>query len=569
MFSIGHDATQAAFAVGFPPLLHSLLFWIFASLVVHVCQRLVEHTAFSIDPSSRRVSASHAAVCIGCVVWALDVVGMLMYAELSHHVLELVPALSGLVIMALSARLTIPTLSTSTSKARIVLAGAGLSLGMLAAHFAISEGYVSSYSRVNGLAIVLALVTAIGIASFTSIRHRAAKMKALTRVYIPQTWQDKLLCGAAILVLHWLLVNTFPLEWPDSAAPTDGVALLVIVLLFGIAIATEQLSNMRFDQARQQLLRRGLSLMRTSNYEVRQPEGDIQLSLIADHLPVLLQPQQLALHFQPIADVLGGDVQYEALLRVRSDILGAIHPEAFLLVCELQGKTPLVDRLILCNAMDCAGQWRAQGMADAKFSVNVAPATLLDEGFAPWLQAGLTQRALPGSALKLELTEHALIASGPRMVESIERLRSIGVGVLMDDFGAGYSSLGMLADLPIAGIKCDRLFVRRLAQDPRRQSLLRHMAALAQEFGLSVVVEGVETPAELRAVVASGIATIQGYVFCKPMPAAEVPLWHQLQQPQRLAALREHLGATGLAGRAHSPPSPSPWPPQQPRETTP
>lgn len=546
MFSIGHDAMQM-FAVGFPPLLQSLLFWIFASLVVHVCQRLVEHTAFAIDPSSRRISASHASLCIGCIVWALDVVGMLMYAELAGHALGLVPALTGLVIMALSARLTVPTLSTSTSRARIVLAGAWLSLGMLSAHFTISEGYVSSYSRVNGLAIALAIATAIGIATYIAIRHRAAKMRALTRVYIPQQWQDKLLAGAAILVLHWLLVNTFPLHWPHDAAPSGGVGLLVIVLLFGIAIATEQLSNMRFDQARQQLLRRGLSLMRTSSYEVHPPEGDIQLSLIADQLPMLLQPGQLALHFQPIADLHSGEVQYEALLRVRSDLLGAIHPEAFLLVCELQGKTPLVDRLILVNAMGCACRWRGEGLAGARFSVNVAPATLLEEDFAPWLQAELSRHALPGNTLKLELTEHALIASGPRMLESIRQLQAIGVGVLMDDFGAGYSSLGMLADLPIAGIKCDRLFVRQLAQDPRRQSLLRHVGALASEFGLSVVVEGVETPAELQTLAACGLPTIQGYVFCKPMPAAEVPGWHHAQWPQRLGALRAQLGAAADA----------------------
>lgn len=563
MFSIGHDTAQM-FAVGFPPLLHSLLFWVFASLVVHVCQRLVEHTAFAIDPSSRRISASHAALCIGCIVWALDVVGMLMYAELAGHALGLVPALTGLVVMALSARLTVPTLSTSTSRARIVLAGAGLSLGMLAAHFTISEGYVSSYARVNGLAIVLALATAIGIAAYTAIRHRAAKMRALTRIYIPQKWQDKLLAGAAILVLHWLLVNTFPLAWPDSAASADGVALLVIVLLFGMAIATEQLSNMRFDQARQQLLRRGLSLMRTSSHELHQPEGDIQLSLIADQLPVLLQPEQLALHFQPIADLDHGEVQFEALLRVQSDLLGAIHPEAFLLVCELQGKTPLVDRLILVNAMGCACRWRGEGMEGARFSVNVAPATLLEEDFAPWLQAELSRHALPGSALKLELTEHALIASGPRMLESIRHLQAIGVGVLMDDFGAGYSSLGMLADLPIAGIKCDRLFVRQLAQDPRRQSMLRHVGALASEFGLSVVVEGVETPAELQTLVACGIPTIQGYVFCKPMPAADVPSWTHAQWPQRLAALRAQLGTADVQDARDTPVAAAAW--LQPRE---
>lgn len=558
MFSIGHDTAQM-FAVGFPPLLHSLLFWIFASLVVHVCQRLVEHTAFAIDPSSRRISASQAALCIGCIVWALDVVGMLMYAELAGLALGLVPALTGLIIMALSARLTVPTLSTSTNRARIVVAGAGLALGMLAAHFTISEGYVSSYAQVNGLAIVLALATAIGIAAYTAIRLRTARMKALTCVYIPQQWQDKLLSGAGIVVLHWLLVNTFPLARPDSAASADGVALLVIVLLFGIAIATEQLSNMRFDQARQQLLRRGLSLMRTSSHELRQPEGDIQLSLIADQLPNLLQPDQLTLHFQPIVDLHSGELQFEALLRVQSDLLGAIHPEAFLLVCELQGKTPLVDRLILVNAMGCACRWRSEGMACAKFSVNVAPATLLEEDFAPWLQAELSRHALPGSCLKLELTEHALIASGPRMLDSIRHLQTIGVDLLMDDFGAGYSSLGMLADMPIAGIKCDRLFVRQLAQDLRRQSILRHVGALAHEFGLSVVVEGVETPAELQTLADCGLATIQGHVFCKPMPAAEVPGWTQAQWPQRLAALRALLGTTKAPEYRHIPAATASW----------
>jgi MFS family permease len=161
--SIWHNAAQA-FAVGFPPLLQCLLFWLFASLVVHVCQRLVEHTAFSVDPSSRRISASHAALCIGCIVWALDVVGLFMYAELAHHAaaLDLVPALSGLVIMVVSARLTIPTLSTGASKARIAVAGLCLAVGMLVAHFTITRDQVQDFASVNWTAIALAFAIAIG-----------------------------------------------------------------------------------------------------------------------------------------------------------------------------------------------------------------------------------------------------------------------------------------------------------------------------------------------------------------------------------------------------------------------
>lgn len=545
MVSVWHDGTLAL-AVGFPPLLQSLLFWIFASLVVHVCQRLVEHTAFSVDPSSRRISASHAALCIGCIVWALDVVGLFMYAELAHHVLELVPALSGLLIMAVSARFTIPTLSTSTSKSRIVLAGTWLAIGMLAAHFSITWGHVESFSHINWLAIALSMGTAVGIAAYTSIRHRSAKLSVITPHYRAQTWEDKVLCGGAILVLHWMLVNTFALRLGDPREESDGIALLVIVLVFAIAVAVEQMTNMRWDAGRQQLLRRGLAMMRSLGV-AHNAQHDMQLSLIADHLDRLLRPEKLSLHFQPIVDLHQRGMQFEALLRMTDETLGQLSPETFLLVCELQGRTNEVDRLILGNALDRVKAWQAHGMNNIAISVNVAPITLLDDSFAPWLRNELALRALPPRTLKLELTEHAIIATGSEMVAAIHDLGTMGVTVLMDDFGAGYSSLGMLADLPIAGIKCDRLFVRNLPHDPRRQMLLQHISALARDLGLSVVVEGVETPEELRTLAALDLHSIQGYLFSKPIPADEVPAWYLTQmQPQR-AALQALLHQAGTA----------------------
>ena len=143
------------------------------------------------------------------------------------------------------------------------------------------------------------------------------------------------------------------------------------------------------------------------------------------------------------------------------------------------------------------------------------------------------------------MTEHAVIALGPQMVAAISALSALGVAVLMDDFGAGYSSLGMLAELPIAGIKCDRLFVRQLPQDRRRQKLLRHISALARDLGLSVVVEGVETPEELRAPAAAGLHHIQGYLFSRPIAAPDVPTWHRTQLRSQRAALQALLHTPG------------------------
>lgn len=536
------EGAAGAFAVGFPPLRESVLFWGFASLVVHVCQRLVEHTAYSVDPSSRRISGSHAALCIGSIVWALDVVGLFMYAEIAHHALELVPALSGLLIMAVSARLTIPTLSASTSKRRIVLAGAWLAAGMLVAHFTVTQSHVHSFAQVNWPAIALSAIAAVGLASYTSVRHRSAKLSVLTPHYRQQTWHDKALCGGVILVLHWLLMNTFALRTGEAVGGANGMALLVVLLVFAVAVAAEQLSNMRSDAGRQQLLRRGLSLMRASGVPL-DAARDIELSLIADHLPSLLRRERLALHFQPIVDLQQPGVQFEVLLRIHDSTLGGVHPETFLLVCELQGRTAEVDRMILRNALDCVENWQVQGLRDIAISVNVAPVTLLERDFAPWLRDELAARAVPPTALKLEMTEHAIIAQGAQMVAAIDDLAALGVAVLMDDFGAGYSSLGMLAELPIAGIKCDRLFVRQLPHDGRRQRLLQHLGAMAHELGLSVVVEGVETLGELQALHTLGLHCIQGYVFSKPIAAADVAAWHRTQMPAQRAALQAALAA--------------------------
>ncbi len=537
MDSIWHDAAQA-FAIGFPAPLAGLLFWVAASLMVHVCQRLVEHTAFSVDVSSRRVSASHAALCIGCIAWALDVVGLFMYGELAQHAasLELVPALSGLIIMAVSTRLTIPTLSTSTRKLHITVAGTWLAAGMLLAHFTITQNQVRSFAAVNWATILLGMAIALALASLTAMRHRAAKLSVLTPHLLRRTWEEKAVSGAAILLLHWLLVNTFPLASASAGGRAHSTVLLFIVLLFGVALALEQLSNMRHDVDRQHLLRRGLSMMRVSHM-AQNPERDVQLSLVADHLHDLLQPDRLKLHFQPMVDFRQPGAPFEALLRIEDPALGPLNPEIFLLVCELQGKTAEVDRMILRNALGHVAHWHRQGLQEISVSVNVAPITLLERGFADWLCMELAEHALPHHALKLEMTEHAIIALGAPLVGALRELNALGIAVVMDDFGTGYSSLGMLADLPIAGIKCDRLFVQQLASDPRRQSLLRHIGALAQEFGLSVVVEGVETAEELQAVATASLHGVQGYLYGKPMAADAVAAWTTREMPARRAAL--------------------------------
>jgi EAL domain-containing protein (putative c-di-GMP-specific phosphodiesterase class I) len=251
-----------------------------------------------------------------------------------------------------------------------------------------------------------------------------------------------------------------------------------------------------------------------------------------ERLPALLAPGAIELHFQPICPIQRpcGGIRFEALLRMKDQDLGEIHPELFFLACERVGKAALADRAVIVHALNCSVPWAYSGIGCRGISVNVAPSTLLEPGFAPWLGALMRERNWPTGWLELEITEHALISQAGPLVRILKQLRIQGVAVVMDDFGSGFSSLTALADLPIRGIKCDRAFVSGIARAPERQILLHHICMMGKELGLSVTVEGVETADDLGIVCKEGAGSVQGYVFARPMPHDQVPGWLESRQ---------------------------------------
>lgn len=512
-------------SVSFPSPLPMLFFVVFATLVVHVCNRLVEHTAWSVDPGNRRLSASHAALIIGCIVWALDIGGFFMYRRLEGISPSLHDGLLALLVMIASARLTLPELSSSVSRGRTVVAGAFMALGMLSGHFLLAMSYGASLQCAEATSLLASLIVALGLTVGLSIRHRVAKRRLLTRSHVMRRWPDIVLGGMAILVLHCMLINAFPPAAPLAGQGGSQSGSIGVVALFALVVALEHMGNLRLDQGLQLRLRQGLSMMRVATPEAN-PQHDVQMALIADHLPELLTAQRLVLHFQPIVPLEKGQPPaFEALLRLQHPVLGRLNPEVFLLVCELQGKTTRVDRLILEQAIGQMERWARAGLPGLRVSVNLSPTTLMEPGFNSWLAQTLAAHQVEAMQLTLELTEHAIIASGAPMLDAMRALAGVGIAVVMDDFGAGYSSLAMLAELPIRGIKCDRLFVRNLLVDPRRQRLLSHVLAIARDFNLEVTAEGIETPQELDVVREIGLSKLQGYLFAKAMPAEEVPGW--------------------------------------------
>lgn len=542
---LGHLAGSASAFL--PSLWQLAAFWLAASLTVYASQRLSEYVSLSVDQASRRVFESFASLGMGCIFWALVMVIVYLRVDIQLHEWTLLPALSALVVMVLSCRLALPTLLTRRDWSLRVLASAGMSAGLLLGYSILVTNCFSLASKTHVLPFALASVVLAALVMFRSWRHQQLRLRLrATASPHADNWIEWGVCGGVVVALQWLLSISFDYSQDFNAlgaSSLDESAALIVVGIFAGAISLEQLTNIRADRGRQQLVHRGLSMIRSSA-DSAVVQSDARLALIADYLHELLRPERLALHFQPIVNLRSQSVHLEALLRLEHPLLGRINPEKFFLVCELRGKTQQADRLIVLNALAHARQWHESGHALA-IHVNIAPVTLMAGGFCEWLLAEIAQRGLSPQHVRLELTEHAITANGRSIDHSVRELHARGIQVIMDDFGAGFSSLGLLANLPLASIKCDRLFLRDVENDVKRQILLRHVAAMAHDLGLLATVEGVETEAELRSVVRCGIESIQGYLFARPLPAAQIPHWLQHACPERLQAMRAILDSEG------------------------
>jgi EAL domain-containing protein (putative c-di-GMP-specific phosphodiesterase class I) len=150
---------------------------------------------------------------------------------------------------------------------------------------------------------------------------------------------------------------------------------------------------------------------------------------------------------------------------------------------------------------------------------------LSDAKFADVVAGLLREHDLPARALKLEITEHVLMADPGRMTHALESIGRLGVDLSLDDFGTGYSSLVHLKRLPVSELKVDRSFVQRMTSDPDDAAIVRSIVDLAHSLGLRVVAEGVETIESWHALAALGCDLAQGYLISRPVPGDEVVRW--------------------------------------------
>jgi diguanylate cyclase (GGDEF)-like protein len=250
---------------------------------------------------------------------------------------------------------------------------------------------------------------------------------------------------------------------------------------------------------------------------------------------------QLVLHYQPKLALATGEVEgVEALVRWQHPVRGLLFPDAFIDLAESAGLMSRLTSTVVDMALAQCRSWADDGCL-LTVSVNVSPSNLVDEEFPDEIAGMLRRHRLPAAALVLEVTESILMEDRERAVGVLSRLRAAGVGVSIDDYGTGYSSLAYLAALPVTELKLDRVFVAAMTGSSRAASIVTSTLQLAHALDLTLVAEGAEDQATVDALASLGCDVVQGYHLSRPLPPEQLWSWLQDRPPATVRSLAERL----------------------------
>ena len=310
-----------------------------------------------------------------------------------------------------------------------------------------------------------------------------------------------------------------------AAAFSHGGEEFVITPSIGIArypndgLNVQQLLN-HADVAMCEAKRRG-----RNTWQMFSPALALQLKerlLIETQLRRAIENEEFHLVYQPKLDMLENKViGAEALLRWRSRVLGDLAPDTFIPIAETSGDIVRIGAYVLDRACKQLRDWRASGLNLGHVAVNVSFRQFLGDHFERSVREVLEATGLPPQALELEMTERALIEDAPATEHTLASLHKLGVAISIDDFGEGYSALGYLRRLPIAGIKISHHFMLGVPANSTDAKLCEAILQMARALNLGVVAEGVETAEQRDFLLNLGARYAQGFFFAPPLSADE------------------------------------------------
>jgi diguanylate cyclase (GGDEF)-like protein len=260
-----------------------------------------------------------------------------------------------------------------------------------------------------------------------------------------------------------------------------------------------------------------------------------RLSLISD-LHRAIDDDRLMLHYQPKLDFRSGRViGVEALVRWQRDDHEKFTTADIIALAEQTGIIKPLTQWVLNRALAECVAWNETGLS-ISVSVNLSVWNLQDRNLLPQIREHLAHWRCPPNRLILEITEGAMMAEPDRVLATLTELDKMGIGLSIDDFGTGFSSLGYLKKLPVDELKIDKSFVISMIEDDNDETIVRSTIDLAHNLGLRVVAEGVENERTLQLLADLGCDMVQGHYLGRPMPADEVPAWLE-RLPVKLPAI--------------------------------
>jgi diguanylate cyclase (GGDEF)-like protein len=304
----------------------------------------------------------------------------------------------------------------------------------------------------------------------------------------------------------------------------DGIAHEV-ALSMGIAPIPSGIENPEVIMRHAEMAARDAARIGGNAVRIFSPESHARAEYrreLARALRASLVREELVLHYQPIVDLEHGSLHsVEALARWEHPRLGFISPATFIPLIEQMKLMTSFGDWVLARA--CAEIRPLLGTICPRVAVNVSVTQLLDIHFMHNVYLALDKSGLEASALELEITESVFAGKFETVRQILTELRDLGVGVAIDDFGSGYSSLNYLSRLPVSAVKIDGSFARDF--DQGGEAVIAAALSIAEKLHIDAIVEGIETEPMLHQVRRLGATKLQGYWFARPMREADLSAW--------------------------------------------
>jgi diguanylate cyclase (GGDEF)-like protein len=258
---------------------------------------------------------------------------------------------------------------------------------------------------------------------------------------------------------------------------------------------------------------------RSVRYEPGMDEAAQQRRLIEMDLRGALAKHEMRLHYQSLVDTSTGKITgYEALVRWVHPTRGIVMPATFIPIAEETGLIVQLGEWVIRQALRDLRNWPE----NLTVSINLSPAQMRSPGLISTIISAIASNHVDPARVCFEITETVLMQDSDANIETLHKLREIGVQIALDDFGTGYSSLNYLRSFPFSKIKIDRCFIEDIDSRPDCQAIVRSVVGLAQSLGMTTTAEGVERREQVDELRTQGCSEVQGYLYSKAVPADQL-----------------------------------------------